>query len=91
MNLIQKLVTLSNTSKLFNWFSHGAIVALLTLLFAAFGEPMLGVNIAFAIYLWREVEAVFIRWTRTGRFKILEDNLGDLIGPVIVFVFVHLL
>lgn len=90
MSWIQRLIALSITSKLFNWFSHGAIVALLTLLFTAFGEPLLGVNIAFAIYLWRELENVFVRWAGTGKLSILQDNLGDLIGPIVVFVFVHL-
>lgn len=91
MNLIRKLVALAGTNKLFNWLAHGAIVAIITLLFAIFGELMLGVNIAFSIYLWRELETVFTRWVSTGVFKVSEKNLGDLIGPVIVFAFVHLL
>ena len=90
-DIIKKLVDLSNTNKAVNWTLHGLAVLLITLPFWVFGDPVLGVRIGGGIYLFREAETVFMRWTRTGKLTVLEDNLGDLIGPTIVVVAVHLL
>jgi len=91
MEIIKKLVDLSTRSKLANWGSHGLAVAAFAGAGWIFGDPIAGVNLGGAIYLWRELEAVTTKWAATGKLKILEDNLGDLVGPVIVVAFVHLL
>ena len=88
---IKKLVDLSNSSKLANWGSHGLAVAAFAGVGWVFGDPITGVNLGGAIYLWRELETVTMKWAATGKLRILEDNLGDLIGPAVVVAFVHLL
>ena len=88
---IKKLVDLSNSSKLANWTLHGLAVAAFAGVGWVFGDPITGVNLGGAIYLWRELEAVTMKWAATGKLKILEDNLGDLVGPAVVVTFVHLL
>lgn len=88
---IKKLVDLSSSSKLANWSSHGFAVAAFAGGGWVFGDPVMGVNLGGAIYLWRELETVTMQWAATGTLKILEDNLGDLVGPVVVVAFVHIL
>lgn len=105
-DLIETLVELSNTSKLFNWTTHGLAVAIFAGLGWVFSGPIVShlashgegvragllaaTDVGAFIYLFREAETVFMRWIRTGKLTILEDNLGDLIGPTIVVVAVHL-
>jgi len=50
------------------------------------GSPKLGAWVGSSIYFWREAEDVFRRWTRKGVLTVKVDNLGDLIGPVVVFI-----
>lgn len=104
---MKKLVELSNSSKLVNWSTHGFAVLAFAAVGWLLGGPIVahlsshgeGVvaamrtagDVGGIVYFWREGETVFTGWVNTGKIKILEDNLGDLVGPVIAVVAIHLL
>lgn len=84
--VVRWLQDLARRHKLVNWMFHGIGVCLIILPFWIAGDPRLGAWVGTSIYLWREVEDVFSRWTRRGELKVTEDNLGDLAGPTLVFI-----
>lgn len=86
-NSIRWLQNLARQHEWVNGLFHGLGVLLIMLPFWLLGYPRLGAGWGASIYLWREAEDVFSRWTKSGgTFKVTKDNLVDLSGPAVVFV-----
>ena len=81
------LLDLSDRNKPFNWLvGHTVAPILLTLIFALFGHAIVGAWTGMAIYLWREAEVVGALWVKVGVVRVSRDNLGDIAGPIAVFL-----
>ena len=81
------LLDLSDRNKPFNWLvGHTVAPIALTLIFALFGHALVGAWTGMAIYLWREAEVVGAHWVKTGAFRVSKDSIGDIAGPIAVFL-----
>jgi hypothetical protein len=75
-----------------NWFAHGAVVLAFTVLGRIFGSALIGASVGLVFYLFKErVPQRAVNWLRgRGWEPMTDDNKGDLIGPVLVWLAVFI-
>jgi hypothetical protein len=85
--IVTYLLAFSDRNKVFNWcVGHTVGPLLLTLLFGLFGHAWLGAFAGVAWYVPREAEVVGAHWVKAGVVRVSADNIGDIAGPVLIFL-----